>query len=195
MPCSRDTGGGTGRTRTPGADARRDPSLRQPHEPDINPARVLRHDEHRLLAGVADAPRGRREAVVGHPFRGGVHAAGAVQDLERSGAAAREGVGGDARSGGLRETEGGGAELEDRHVGVDDGAALHFRRRRAEDAAVFCGGRGDVPDHDVDALDALHAVGMVACGLGVFLFDELDVVDASPSRIGGEVVACERDRL
>jgi hypothetical protein len=31
---------------------------------------VLGHDEHRPLAGVADSPRRRRDAVVGHPFRG-----------------------------------------------------------------------------------------------------------------------------
>jgi len=38
--------------------------------------------------------------VIGHPFRGGVHAAGAVQDLERSRAAAGEGVGADAGAAG-----------------------------------------------------------------------------------------------
>ena len=67
--------------------------LRRPHKPDIHPAGVLRHDEHRLLAGVADSARRRREAVVGHPLRGGVHAGGAIQDLERSRAVAGEGVG------------------------------------------------------------------------------------------------------
>jgi len=111
------------------------------------------------------------EAVVRHPLRGGVHAAGAVQDLERSGAAAGEGVGADARTVGLREAEGGRAELEDRHVGVDDGAALHFRSRHAEHAGVVGGGRGDVLDGDVDALDALHAVGMAARSLSVLLSD------------------------
>ncbi len=107
------------------------PRLRRPHKPDVRPARVLRHDEHRLLAGVADSPRRRREAVVGHPLRGGVHVAGAVQDLERSGAAAGEGVGADARPSGLREAEGGRAELEYRYVGVDDGARSISPARRA----------------------------------------------------------------
>ncbi len=72
--------------------------LRRPNEADIHLARVLRHDEHSLFAGVADSPRRRREVVVGHPLRGGVHAAGAMQDLERSRAAAGEGVGADART-------------------------------------------------------------------------------------------------
>src|SRR6266853_2521871 len=64
---------------------------------------------------------GRRDAVVGHPFRGGVHNAGAVQDLDRSSAAAGEGVCADARSGGLGDAERSRAELEDRHVGVNAG--------------------------------------------------------------------------
>src|SRR5882672_5790364 len=173
--------------------------LRRPHEADIHPACVRRRDEHRLLAGVAGSPRRRRDAVFGHPLRGSVHAAGAIQDLERSRASRTQRVGGDARCGGLREAEGGRSELEYRHVGVDDGAALHLRRRHAERAGVQGGGRSDVRDRDVDALDALHAVGMAARGRGVPLPDEPDVVDATArahrGRIRGESVAREGDRL
>ena len=49
--------------------------------------------------------------MIGHPLRGGVHAAGAVQDLERSRAAAGEGVGADARRVGLREAQRGRVSL------------------------------------------------------------------------------------
>ena len=160
---------------------------------------MLGADEHRVLAGVADSSRGRRDAVIGHPLRRRVHAARAVEDLERSRAAARQGVGGDARRGGLREAQRGRSELEYRHVGVDDGAALHLRRRHAERAGVEGGGRGDVRDRDVDALDAQHAVGVAARRLRVLLPDELQVIDASAraqrGRIRGESVARQRDRL
>ena len=81
---------------------------------------------------------------------------------------------------------------------MDDGAALHFRRRHAEHAGVVGGGRGDVLDRDVDTLDALHAVGVAARRLGVFR-GQRDVRDTTArvdcGRIGGRIIARERDRL
>src|SRR5260221_13483477 len=156
------------------------PRLHRPDEPDIHPARVFRRDEHRVLAGVADSARGRRDAVVGHPFRGGVHAAGAIQNLERSRAAAGEGVGGDARTVRLREAEGGRTELEYRHVGVDDGAALQLGRRYAEQAGVQSGGTPDGPDPDVDAPHAPPGVWVPGPRAGGAFSDEAHLVEGFP---------------
>src|SRR6266478_2723974 len=60
-------------------------------------------------------------------------------------------------------------------------------------------GPADLLDGDVDALDALHAVGMAARSLGGLLRDQRDVGDAVArahrGRIRFEIVARERDRL
>src|SRR5207247_10148859 len=64
--------------------------LRRPHEADISAAGVLRSYQHCLLAVVADAAGGSGHAVPGHPAGGGIHAPGAVQDLEGSRPAAAE---------------------------------------------------------------------------------------------------------
>src|SRR5262244_847773 len=55
--------------------------LLRPDEPHVEASGVLGADQHRLLAGIANAARRRRHAVVGHPLRGGLHAARAVEGL------------------------------------------------------------------------------------------------------------------
>ena len=63
--------------------------LTRADEADVRAAGVLRPHQHGVLARVPHAARGRRQAMVGHPARRGVHAARAVQRLERPGPAAR----------------------------------------------------------------------------------------------------------
>src|SRR5215467_8461411 len=79
------------------AASRRTPSgatvLRRSHEADVDAAGIVGGHEYRLFTGVADATRWRRYAMIRHPACRGVHAARAVQGLERPGPAPGEGIG------------------------------------------------------------------------------------------------------
>ena len=92
--------------------------------------------------------------MVAHPARGGVHAARAVQHLERPGPAARQRFGGRTRLGRLRDGEAGRAEIEHGHVRLDHVPPLDRRHRHAEHTRVRLRGGGDVGHRDVRALRA-----------------------------------------
>src|SRR2546430_17406562 len=91
-PVAWETGLSRVKGEAPAAIHSRTPSkataLRRSHEADVGATRIVRVHEHCLLAGVADATRWRRHAMICHPARRGVHAARAVQHLERPGPAA-----------------------------------------------------------------------------------------------------------
>jgi len=66
------------RTRRVGGTPSGAAALRWSHEADVGATRIVRSHQHRLFAGVADAPRWRRHAMGRHPARCGVHAARTV---------------------------------------------------------------------------------------------------------------------
>src|SRR5688500_4576093 len=84
-------------------------------EAERDAAGVARRDEHGVLTGVANAPRGRRHAVLAHPPIGGVHAARPEEHLERPRPAARESVGGRPGPRRLGHRQSRRAKVEDDH--------------------------------------------------------------------------------
>ena len=72
--------------------------LGRPDETQVDTAGEFGRHDHCLFAGVALRARRRWEARAGHPVRGGVHAGGAVEELEGARATILECIGGDAGS-------------------------------------------------------------------------------------------------
>src|SRR6266498_5785784 len=108
---------------------------RRAYETDIDATGLIRPDQDRLLAGIADAARRRRHAVTFHPADRGVHTARAVEHLKGAGPAPSERLGGGTGLGGLRYCQARWAQVEDRHVRLDDRATLDLGHRHAEHPA------------------------------------------------------------